>query len=117
MRSLSLQYGAPTENVHGNLEAAPSETLFGVGSKARDIELLVAPRLVAVESSLEFVLKIVDHDLFDAPVDGALLALEIRFVGKEITKMSAETLVDVAGSVEAAYLPLVLPRHGTMAEL
>jgi hypothetical protein len=94
------------ENLHGDLEAAPSKALFRVGTKTGNIELLGAPRRIAVESSLEFVLKIADHDLFNAPADGAMLGLEVGFVGKEISKQGAEILVDIAGSVQTACLLL-----------
>jgi hypothetical protein len=93
-----------TEHVHGNLNAALSEPLFGVGTEAWNIELLGAYRRIAVKGSLEFVLKVTDHDLLDESVDAsrAILAVEVRFVGKEFSKMGAEALVDVAGSVETA---------------
>jgi hypothetical protein len=94
------------KNLHGDLEAAPSKPLFRVGTKTGNIELLGAPRRIAVKSSLEFVLEIADHDLFNASADGAMLALEVGFVGKEISKQGAEILVDVAGPVQTACLLL-----------
>lgn len=107
MSSLIPEHGAVVENLHGNLEAAPFEPLFGVGTKARNIKLFAAPRRIAVEGSLQFVLEIVDYDLLDAPVNSAILVLKIRFVGKEISKQGAKTLVDVAGSVKTAYNLLI----------
>jgi hypothetical protein len=85
-----------TVDSHGNLETAAPEPFFGVGSKPRDIKVFVAFGRVAVKCPLVPLLKIIDHDLLDARVDGVVLAFEIGFIGKKILEESAESLVDVA---------------------
>jgi hypothetical protein len=84
--SASQNLAAAEGYLHGNLEAALCEPLFRVGTKARNIKLLVAMNRIAVEGSFEFVLKVVDHDLLNVSVDGAILTLKIRFAGEEVSK-------------------------------
>jgi hypothetical protein len=81
---------------HSNLETASLEPLFGVGSEARDFEVLGTFCRIAVEGPLEPLLKVMDHDLLDARVDGVILGLEIGFIGKELLKKGPKPFIDVA---------------------
>ena len=86
MSSASQSLAAAEEYLHRNWEAALCEPLFRVGTKARNIKLLVASSRIAIEGSFEFVLEVIDHDLLDISVDGAILALKILLIGEDISK-------------------------------
>ncbi len=81
------------EHLHRDIDLTPSKSFLRVVTKAWNIVGFLAFGPVAVEGSLEPVLEVVDHDLFDISVDSIPFTFEILLAIEEIVEQLSESLV------------------------